>query len=53
MKAFDMATAKPAAEQARIGHFHYAILGLIFCITVLNYVDRATLSIAGTLKAPA
>ncbi|WP_321818237.1 MULTISPECIES: MFS transporter [unclassified Paraburkholderia] len=51
MKAFDMTAAKPAAQQARIGHFRYAILGLIFCITVLNYADRATLSIAGTFVA--
>ncbi|WP_322042088.1 MFS transporter [Paraburkholderia sp. J67] len=51
MKAFDIAAAKPAVEQARVGHFRYAILGLIFCITVLNYADRATLSIAGTFVA--
>ncbi|WP_322093736.1 MFS transporter [Paraburkholderia bannensis] len=54
MEAFDIAAAKASrssVEQGRIGHFRYCILGLIFCVTVLNYADRATLSIAGTFVA--
>lgn len=54
MEAFDIAAAKSsrsALEQGRVGHFRYFILGLIFCVTVLNYADRATLSIAGTFVA--
>jgi D-galactonate transporter len=54
MEAYNVDTAKPSrssAVQARIGHFRYFILGLIFCVTVLNYADRATLSIAGTFVA--
>jgi len=37
-----------AANATSAGHFRYAILALIFIATVLNYADRATLSIAGT-----
>lgn len=37
-----------AAEAAKPGHFRYVVLGMIFAITVINYADRATLSIAGT-----
>ena len=32
----------------RVGHHRYWVLGLIFIITVINYADRATMSIAGT-----
>jgi len=51
MKAVDIAASKSSVAQDRIGHFRYYILGLIFCITVINYADRATLSIAGTFVA--
>jgi D-galactonate transporter len=54
MEAFDIAAANSARSsvaEGRIGHFRYYILGLIFCVTVLNYADRATLSIAGTFVA--
>lgn len=37
-----------AAEAVKPGHFRYVVLGMIFAITVINYADRATLSIAGT-----
>lgn len=39
------------AAAPRSGHFRYCILALIFVATVLNYADRATLSIAGTSMA--
>ncbi|WP_414440922.1 MFS transporter [Burkholderia sp. 22PA0106] len=48
MKSIDITTSKAAAASERIGHFRYWILALIFSVTVLNYADRATLSIAGT-----
>jgi ACS family glucarate transporter-like MFS transporter len=32
----------------RVGHHRYWVLSLIFIITVINYADRATMSIAGT-----
>ena len=51
MKTFDIEAAKSSVDQSRIGHFRYYILGLIFCVTVLNYADRATLSITGTFVA--
>jgi len=51
MKAFDVGTSAAPAAATRIGHFRYYILGLIFFVTVLNYADRATLSIAGTFVA--
>ncbi|PLR41773.1 MFS transporter [Chimaeribacter californicus] len=35
-------------EQAQPGHFRYVVLAMIFLITVINYADRATMSIAGT-----
>jgi D-galactonate transporter len=34
--------------QARVGRHRFLILGLIFIVTVINYADRATMSIAGT-----
>jgi D-galactonate transporter len=47
-----MATPSAQAKaDAKVGHFRYYILGLIFLVTVLNYADRATLSIAGTFVA--
>ncbi|BBP97577.1 MFS transporter [Burkholderia sp. SFA1] len=48
MKNLDIATSAASASLAKVGHFRYAILALIFFVTVLNYADRATLSIAGT-----
>ncbi|SEB15889.1 MFS transporter [Paraburkholderia sartisoli] len=51
MKTFDIPAAPARATTARAGHFRYYILGLIFFVTVLNYADRATLSIAGTFVA--
>ncbi|MBV8623783.1 MAG: MFS transporter, partial [Herbaspirillum sp.] len=36
------------AKGATVGHFRYRILALIFIVTVVNYADRATMSIAGT-----
>ncbi|MES2259917.1 MAG: MFS transporter [Pseudomonadota bacterium] len=39
------------AGAASPGRFRYAILALIFIATVLNYADRATLSIVGTAVA--
>lgn len=33
---------------AALGRHRYAVLALIFLVTVINYADRATLSIAGT-----
>ncbi len=35
--------------QARTGHVRYGILGVLFAVTVINYADRATLSLAGPL----
>ena len=32
---------------ARAGRVRYGILGMLFAVTVLNYADRATLSLAG------
>lgn len=43
--------ARAGVTPASIGRFRYYILGLIFCVTVLNYADRATLSITGTAVA--
>ncbi|MBD8496554.1 MFS transporter [Pseudomonas syringae] len=37
-----------AASEARVGRHRFVILALIFVVTVLNYADRATMSIAGT-----
>lgn len=51
MNAFDMATRAEPVAKAKVGHFRFYILGLIFLVTVLNYADRATLSIAGTFVA--
>ena len=39
--------ASPAASRT-IGRVRYAVLALIFAVTVINYADRATMSIAGT-----
>lgn len=33
---------------ARVGRHRFAILALIFIVTVINYADRSTMSIAGT-----
>ncbi|HYQ55277.1 MAG TPA: MFS transporter [Pseudomonas sp.] len=41
------AVAAPQAV-AGIGRHRFLVLGLIFVITVINYADRATLSITGT-----
>lgn len=38
----------PASHAMRTGHHRYWVLALIFIITVINYADRATMSIAGT-----
>ena len=35
-------------EKAHVGRRRFVILALIFIVTVLNYADRATMSIAGT-----
>ena len=40
--------AVPAVKATRV---RYAILGLLFLVTAINYADRATLSIAGTALA--
>lgn len=40
--------ATAAATAGSPGRFRYVILALIFFATVINYADRATLSIAGT-----
>ncbi|WP_246793531.1 MFS transporter [Burkholderia perseverans] len=48
MKSIDITRSNGAVASGRIGHFRYWILALIFSVTVLNYADRATLSIAGT-----
>ena len=51
MDAFNMATRATPASNAKAGHFRFYILGLIFLVTVVNFADRATLSIAGTFVA--
>jgi ACS family glucarate transporter-like MFS transporter len=51
MKTYDIAASAAPVAVAKVGHFRYYILGLIFFVTVLNYADRATLSIAGTFVA--
>ncbi|AUX94814.1 MFS transporter [Mixta gaviniae] len=38
----------PAVHALRVGRHRYWVLALIFIITVINYADRATMSIAGT-----
>lgn len=35
-------------DEARVGRRRFVVLSLIFFVTVLNYADRATMSIAGT-----
>ncbi|EIK94811.1 d-galactonate transporter [Pseudomonas sp. M47T1] len=47
MNAKIASLATPIAE-ARVGRRRFVILMLIFTVTVLNYADRATMSIAGT-----
>lgn len=42
------APIEAAVAEARIGRQRFVILALIFVVTVLNYADRATMSIAGT-----
>ena len=42
-----LAKTAPTATTA-LGRHRYAVLALIFLVTVINYADRATLSIAGT-----
>jgi D-galactonate transporter len=37
-----------AVPASKVGRFRYLILALIFVVTVINYADRATMSIAGT-----
>lgn len=51
MKNLNIPASTAPIAMARIGHFRFYILGLIFFVTVLNYADRATLSIAGTSVA--
>jgi ACS family glucarate transporter-like MFS transporter len=42
-------TAPPTSHApAQVGRRRFVILALIFVVTVLNYADRATMSIAGT-----
>lgn len=41
------AVAAPQAV-AGVGRHRFLVLALIFVITVINYADRATLSITGT-----
>ncbi len=50
MKQIGVGDGVPVAATAA-GRFRFYILGLIFFVTVLNYADRATLSIAGTSVA--
>mgnify|MGYP002714904540 CR=1 FL=1 len=40
-----------AAQAVKATRVRYAILGLLFLVTAINYADRATLSIAGTALA--
>ncbi|RRV10422.1 MFS transporter [Pseudomonas sp. v388] len=47
MTAKTASMAVPLAD-ARVGRHRFVILALIFVVTVLNYADRATMSIAGT-----
>ncbi|MEG5262681.1 MFS transporter [Pseudomonas sp. JDS28PS106] len=47
MNAKTASMAVPVAD-TRVGRHRFVILGLIFVVTVLNYADRATMSIAGT-----
>jgi len=47
MNAKIASLATPIAE-AKVGRRRFVILSLIFTVTVLNYADRATMSIAGT-----
>jgi D-galactonate transporter len=37
-----------ADAQAKVGRHRFLILSMIFIVTVVNYADRATMSIAGT-----
>lgn len=53
MHSHVQASQVPAAPDesgtaTRVGRFRYLILALIFIVTVVNYADRATMSIAGT-----
>lgn len=36
------------APAPRVGNRRFGILALIFMVTVINYADRSTMSIAGT-----
>lgn len=42
-------TARTAAVRgaAGVGHIRYTVLAMLFAVTVVNYADRATLSLAG------
>ncbi|BAP41628.1 d-galactonate transporter [Pseudomonas sp. StFLB209] len=42
------APIEAAVAETRVGRQRFVILALIFVVTVLNYADRATMSIAGT-----
>ncbi|PWC83605.1 glucarate transporter [Azospirillum sp. TSH100] len=42
--AYSTAAAQPAAKQTKV---RYLILAMLFLVTVINYADRATLSITG------
>ncbi|MFF7710609.1 D-galactonate transporter [Pseudomonas sp. NPDC007930] len=47
MSAKPLANAYAVAD-ARVGRHRFVILAMIFIVTVINYADRATMSIAGT-----
>lgn len=46
-----MATAGAASEPAKRTRVRYSIIFLLFVVTVINYADRATFSIAGSSAA--
>ena len=37
------------AVKQKLGHLRYGILAMLFAVTIVNYADRATLSLAGPL----
>ncbi len=36
-----------SVEEGRVGRVRYSIIAMVFAVTVVNYADRATLSLAG------
>lgn len=46
--ALDQPHPRGTVAGTSVGRFRYRILALIFIVTVVNYADRATMSIAGT-----